>query len=150
MSNRSMHAAETWTLFSAVHMYVTSTGRSSSIIVFVLCSQSVQVHICHTCTSLMILPPHAIWSSYREMSKDMLVQSACAPCWGHWWHTPGCRGCCHGLSPDPPYPSKASLPPPMVGPISDAFRSTSNPTGSLAYFSLSLTDSRMFLLAFFT
>ena len=57
---------------------------------------------------------------------------------------------CHGLSPDPPYPSEASLPPPMVGSISDAFRSTSNPTGLLAYFSLFLTDSRMFLLAFFT
>ena len=57
---------------------------------------------------------------------------------------------CHGLSPDPPYPSEASLPPPMVRPISDAFRSTSDPTGLSAYFSLSLTDSRMFLLAFFT
>ena len=62
----------------------------------------------------------------------------------------GLGASCHGLSPDPPYPSKASLPPPMVGPISNAFRSTSDPTGSSAYFSLSLTDSRMFLLAFFT
>ena len=59
-------------------------------------------------------------------------------------------GACHGLSPDLPYPSEASLLPPMVGPISNAFRSTSDPTGSSAYFSLSLMDSRMFLLAFFT
>ena len=30
MSNRSMHAAEMWSLFSVVHAYVTSMGRSSS------------------------------------------------------------------------------------------------------------------------
>ena len=40
MSNRSTHASETWTLFSAVHAYATSAGGSSSIIVFVLCSRS--------------------------------------------------------------------------------------------------------------
>ena len=37
---------------------------------------------------------------------------------------------CHGSSLDPPCPSKASPPPPMLQPISDVFRLTSNPTGS--------------------
>ena len=63
---------------------------------------------------------------------------------------PGPKAAVMVCPPNPPYPSEASLPPPMVGPTSDAFRSTSDPTGSSAYFSLSLTDSRMFLLAFFT
>ena len=57
---------------------------------------------------------------------------------------------CHGLSPGPPCPSEPSLPPLMAQPISDAFGSTSDPTGLSVCFSFSLTDSRMFLLSFFT
>ena len=40
MSNRSTHVAKRWSLFSVVHVYVTSTSGSSSIILFVLCSWS--------------------------------------------------------------------------------------------------------------
>ena len=75
MSNRSMHMAKTWTLFSMVHMYVTSIGGSSSIIVFVLCSRSAQVRTHHACPSLTILPPHAVWSRDEQRHAG----SACAP-----------------------------------------------------------------------
>ena len=93
MSNRSMHVAETWTLFSAVHIYMTSMDGSSSIIVFMLCSRSAQVCTCHACISLMILLPRAIWSSCKEMSRDTLVRSVYTPCWDCQWHIPECGGC---------------------------------------------------------
>ena len=57
---------------------------------------------------------------------------------------------CHGSSLHPPCPSKAKPPPPTARLISNALRSTSDQTGSSVYFSFSLTDSRMFLLSFFT
>ena len=51
MSNRSTHAAETWTLFSTVHAYATSVGGSSSIIIFMLCSRSCARPRHQPCTS---------------------------------------------------------------------------------------------------
>ena len=59
-------------------------------------------------------------------------------------------GCCHGSSPSPPCTSEALPLPLMAQPISDAFGSTSDPTGLSVYFSFSLTDSHLFLLSFFT
>ena len=53
---------------------------------------------------------------------------------------------CHGSSPDSPCPSKASPPPPMAWPISEPFRSASNPSGFSTYVSFSLIDSCIFLL----
>ena len=52
---------------------------------------------------------------------------------------------CHGSFPDSPWPSKASPPPPTAWPVSKPFRSASDPPGSSAYFSFSLTDSHMTL-----
>ena len=68
------------------------------------------------------------------------------------WHAEGGTygGQCHGLSLSPPCPSEAKPLPLMARLISDTLRLTSNPTGSSVYFSFSLTDSRMFLLSFFT
>ena len=57
---------------------------------------------------------------------------------------------CHGLTLDPPCPSKVSSPPPTLWPISDVFRLTSNPTVSSVSFWFFLTDSHMFLLSSFT
>ena len=57
---------------------------------------------------------------------------------------------CPSLSPNSPCPSEASPPPLTAQPISECFGSASDPSGSSAYFSFSLTDSRMFLLSFFT
>ena len=53
---------------------------------------------------------------------------------------------CHGLSPNSPWSSEASPPPPTAQPISQPFRLASNPPGLSTYFSFPHTDSHMTLV----
>ena len=104
--------------------------NKSTYKVFIL--SSVKVAACIATTIWMALTNYSVWSQFPSNSLGLAALV------------------CHDSSPCPPCPSKASPPPPMAWPISDAFRSTSDLTALSVCFSFSLMDSHMFLLSFFS
>ena len=79
-----------------------------------------------------LLQAHWAMSEWKIVSSTHLLTQC---------HDTGCD--CHGSSPGPPCPSKASPPSLMAQPIYDTFRLASDPTGLSVYFSFSLMDSHM-------